>query len=67
MVTSSVNEISMDQLGNKALLRGRGGVTPPLPLLSGQIFKDDVNRFLPSRIFASCYGSIFQDPTTVQE
>jgi hypothetical protein len=37
-----LGKISMDQLGNKVVVRG-GGVTP-----FGQIFKDDVNGFSSS-------------------
>jgi hypothetical protein len=49
-VTSSLNEISTDQLGIRVVVR-EGGVTPPTPMhsflqqASGQIFKDDVNGF----------------------
>ncbi len=47
--TSSSNEISTDQLGNRVLVKGIG-VTPPAhtPFYKrflGQIFKDDVNGF----------------------
>ncbi len=48
---SSLNEISMDQLGNRVVVRG-WGVTPPAPPLSTsafrQIFKDDVKGFSSS-------------------
>ncbi len=48
MVTSSLNETSTDQLGNRVVVRLRG-VSPPLPPFlqqaDGQIFKDDVNGF----------------------
>jgi hypothetical protein len=52
-VTSSLNEISTDQLRNRVVTGG--GITP-IPfysrLLDG-IFKDDVNVFPPPRIFPS--------------
>jgi hypothetical protein len=56
-VTSSLNEISTDQLVSRVVLGG-GGVTPNAPSLnivqhaSRHIFKDDMNDFPPSRIFA---------------
>ncbi len=55
-VTSSFNEIPTDQLGNRV---GRGGRRYSTSLHSflqqaaEQIFKDDVNGFLPPRIFVS--------------
>jgi hypothetical protein len=51
-VTSSLNKIPTDQLGNRVVVRGEGvgGVTPPEPTL---FFKDDVNGFPPSWLFAS--------------
>ena len=58
-VTSSLNEISTDQLVSRVVLGG-GGVTPNAPSLnivqhaSRHIFKDDMNDFPPSRIFALC-------------
>jgi hypothetical protein len=43
-VTSSLTEISRDQLGKRVVVEEA----------SGQIFKDDVNGFPSSRILASC-------------
>ncbi len=48
-ITSSLNEIPMEWMGNRSLVGG-GGVTPPHPPLStsqasGQILKDDVKGF----------------------
>jgi hypothetical protein len=54
MVTSSVDKVSTDQLGNREVVRG-GGVTPPTPppppstvqqQASGQIYKDDGTVFI---------------------
>ncbi len=49
-VTSSLNEISRDHLGDRVVEKG-GGVSarsqPFLQQASGQIFKDDVNGFPP--------------------
>jgi hypothetical protein len=47
--TSSLNEISTDQLGNRLGMRGEC-VTPPVPhpflqQASGQLFEDDVDGF----------------------
>jgi hypothetical protein len=52
-VTSSVDKVSTDQLGNRVVVRGRG-INPPTPTpfystvqqASGQIFKDDGAVFL---------------------
>jgi hypothetical protein len=48
-VTSSLNEISPDQLGNRAEVIGEVLLRPPpthfLQQASGQLFKDDVNDF----------------------
>ncbi len=49
-VTSSLNEIFTDQLGNRVVKREGGGVTPhpflqQAFLFSGQLFKDNVNDF----------------------
>jgi hypothetical protein len=43
-VTSSLEELSTNQLGNRVVVRG-GGVTvhPFLQQASGKIYKDDVN------------------------
>jgi hypothetical protein len=49
-VTSSLNVIFTDQLGNRVVV-SEGGVTKPAPSLSRHIFKDTVNGFPP--IFAS--------------
>jgi hypothetical protein len=56
-VTSSVNEISTDQLGNRLMVKNVELLLGPLPPLSnysytGQIFKDDVYSS-PPLIFAS--------------
>ncbi len=47
-VTSSLYEISTDQLGPPALT--------PFYKGSWEVIKDDVNSFAPPRIFASCLG-----------
>jgi hypothetical protein len=47
MVTSSLEEISTDRMGNRVIVRG-GRSYPPAPFLqqaSGQINKDDVSVF----------------------
>jgi hypothetical protein len=54
-VTSSLNEISTDQLGNRVVPKGGGGCPHQLPiqlLASGQIFIDDVTAFPPFQIFS---------------
>ncbi len=55
-VTSSLNEISTDQLGKGLVLSARG-VTQPAPTFtachSGQIYEDDENSLSPARIFDS--------------
>jgi hypothetical protein len=50
MVTSSFNEMSVDQLGNRVVERGGGTPPDPTPFYkraSGEIFKDDTNGFFP--------------------
>jgi hypothetical protein len=44
-VTSSVNEISTDQLGNRVVKRGGGRYSALLHPFLQQILKDDVNGF----------------------
>ncbi len=45
-LTSSLNEISTDQQGNRVVSGGGGGGgNQPDPTPSGHIFKDDVNGF----------------------
>ncbi len=48
MVTSSLKEISTDELRNRVVVRGEA-----LQQAYGQILKDDVNVFPPTRAFAS--------------
>jgi hypothetical protein len=57
-VTSSLNELPTDQLGNRVFIGDGGdGVTPSAPSLlhqeSGQMYKDDVHGFSPAVIIAS--------------
>jgi hypothetical protein len=53
MVTSSLNEISTDQLGNRLVVRSEGSRYSARPNLflqkasPGRIFKDDINGFWP--------------------
>jgi hypothetical protein len=53
-VTSSLNGISTDQLGNRGVVVGGGGYyARPHPFLqqaSGQIFKYDVNDFFSTSV-----------------
>jgi hypothetical protein len=65
-VTSSLIEISRDQLGNMkdGCDGGRRYSATPIPfysMVSGQIYKDDMNFPLP-RIFASCLPLILAPP-----
>jgi hypothetical protein len=50
-VTSSLYEISTELLGNRVVVRGKGG-TPPTPA-SAHMFEDDVSGFPSSRLFVS--------------
>jgi hypothetical protein len=56
-VRSSLNEMSTDQLGNRQVVRGSRHFSdhhqPFFRQVYGQIFKDDMNGFPPSGIFAS--------------
>jgi hypothetical protein len=60
-VTSSLNEISTDQLGNRLVMRNGWLLGPPPPLsnysYTGQIFKDDVYGF--SSISDICLTFVF--------